>query len=157
MVPTPNVYCLVSGTGEGVTELNAFDKALLEAGIGDTNLVKMSSIVPPACKRVESLELPKGGLVPVAYAAMESSLQGELIAAAIGVGIPEDDTEPGVIMEYHGHCSAEEAKAMVTRMVEDAFDYRNRTLKEIQTVEVDYRVVDHGGAFAGAVLWYAGE
>ncbi|HCI69580.1 MAG TPA: pyruvoyl-dependent arginine decarboxylase, partial [Balneola sp.] len=52
MVETPNVYCLVSGAAEGNTRLNAFDNALLEAGVGDTNLMRMSSICPPGAKEV---------------------------------------------------------------------------------------------------------
>jgi len=69
----PDLYWPCKGTAEGFTELNAFDGALLAAGIGDTNLVKMSSIVPPACKRIDPVKLPGGALVPVAYAAMTSS------------------------------------------------------------------------------------
>ncbi len=35
-----------SGSAEGTTPLNAFDNALLAAGIGNINLVKVSSILP---------------------------------------------------------------------------------------------------------------
>jgi len=52
--------------------LNAFDMALLDAGVGDTNLVRMSSIVPPSCKEVEGMLLPKGGLIPIAYGSISS-------------------------------------------------------------------------------------
>lgn len=34
------------GAGEGETGINAFDKALMDAGIADFNLVEMSSIIP---------------------------------------------------------------------------------------------------------------
>ena len=44
---TPTQYFLVSGASDGYMPLNAFDGALLQAGIGNTNLVRMSSIVPP--------------------------------------------------------------------------------------------------------------
>ena len=46
-----------SGHAEGGSSLNAFDNALLVAGIGNINLVKISSIVPP---EVALVELPKG-------------------------------------------------------------------------------------------------
>jgi len=39
--------CLVAGAAEGASELNAFDGALLSAGIGDLNLVRVTSIIPP--------------------------------------------------------------------------------------------------------------
>ncbi|MCJ7816384.1 MAG: pyruvoyl-dependent arginine decarboxylase [Candidatus Aenigmarchaeota archaeon] len=34
------------GTGEGPTALAAFDKALYDAGIGNYNLIKLSSVIP---------------------------------------------------------------------------------------------------------------
>ena len=52
IIKTPTHYFLVSGASEGFTSLNAFDGALLSAGIGDTNIVKMSSIVPPRCQLI---------------------------------------------------------------------------------------------------------
>lgn len=51
-------YTLVGGSGEGATRLNAFDAALLDAGVGNTNLIKLSSILPPGLeyRRREELE-----------------------------------------------------------------------------------------------------
>ena len=154
MVKTPNIYWLVQGKGEGNMPLNAFDQALLDAGVGDTNLVRMSSIVPPAADEVDGLTLPKGGLIPVAYAAYDSSTPGEIISAVIAVGIPEDDSLPGVIMEHHGAEPLEVIEALVRQMVIDAFDYRNRALGEVKSIGVEHTVEKHGAVFAGAVLWY---
>src|SRR5262249_3760585 len=39
-----------AAAAEGGTPLNAFDNALLAGGIGNVNLVKMSSIMPPAIR-----------------------------------------------------------------------------------------------------------
>ena len=36
---------IVSGKDEGPTKLNAFDNALSDAGIGDVNLIKVSSML----------------------------------------------------------------------------------------------------------------
>lgn len=154
MVKTPNVYCLVQGTGEARMPLNAFDMALLNAGVGDTNLVRMSSIVPPACEMVDEVTLPPGGLIPIAYASYESRNPGETISAAIAVGIPEDPALPGVIMEYEDAEPLDEVERIVRQMVIDAFDYRNRELKEIHSIGSEHIVENCGAAFAGAVLWY---
>src|SRR5690554_560348 len=119
MVKTPNCYCLVKGSAEGRTKLNAFDKALLEAGVGDTNLMRMSSIVPPAAAEisVNDLILPKGGLIPLAYATIDGTMPGRMISAAIAVGIPDDEREPGVIMEFEDHASLDNVEAIVKQMV----------------------------------------
>ena len=44
---------ITSGKAEGPTILNAFDNALLDAGIGDVNLIKVSSILPTGAEIVE--------------------------------------------------------------------------------------------------------
>ncbi len=38
---------ITTGTGEGPTPLAAFDKALLDAGVANYNLIYLSSIIPP--------------------------------------------------------------------------------------------------------------
>jgi arginine decarboxylase len=154
MVSTPNIYKLVSGSGEGRMPLNAFDLALLNAGVGDTNLVRMSSIVPPGAQEVEEIRLPKGGLIPIAYATISSTTPGETIAAAIAVGIPEDPSEPGVIMEFEDFKPLSYVEATVRQMVIDGFEYRNRKLKTVKSLGIEHTVVHTGSVFAAAVLWY---
>jgi arginine decarboxylase len=157
MVKTPTVYKLVKGKGEGNMPLNAFDVALLDAGVGDTNLVRMSSIVPPGCREVTKLNLPKGGLIPIAYASISSDKPGDVISACIAIGIPEDPSEPGVIMEHEDHLPLAHVETTVRQMCVDAFEYRNRKLKEVKSLGVEHTVVKCGSAFAAAVLWYDEE
>lgn len=154
MVQTPTAYCLVKGSGDSNMPLNAFDKALLNAGVGDTNLMRVSSIVPPGCTEVFKVNLPKGALIPIAYAEVTSSLPGDVLSAAVAVGIPEDDEEPGVIMEHDAIQPLAKTKDVVEQMVTDAFEYRKRKLKEIKTIGIEHVVECHGAAFAAAVLWY---
>lgn len=156
MVNTPNVFALVKGASEGRTRLNAFDNSLLNAGVGDTNLMRMSSILPPGAnqKNIDDLDLPKGGLIPLAYATIDSTTPGRYISSAIAVGIPEDETEPGVIMEFEDHSKLDNVENIVRQMVVDAFDYRNRKLREIKSIGIEHRVETCGATFAAAVLWY---
>jgi arginine decarboxylase len=154
MVNTPNKYFLVKGSGHGNTLLNAFDFALLNAGVGDTNLIRMSSILPPACKEIERVKLPGGALVPLAYAEISSNNTGATISAAVAVGVPVNDEEPGVIMEYEAEASLEEVEEVVINMVKDAFKYRNRELKEIKKSSISAVVEKNSSVFAALVLWY---
>lgn len=158
MVRTPDVFSLVSGASEGPYRLNAFDNALLRAGVGDTNLVRMSSILPPGARRTapELLRLPKGGLIPLAYGAYDSEDPGAMISAAVAVGIPEDPSQAGVIMEHEGHASLAETERIVKDMVRHAFDSRGRALKEILSIGAEHTVVNCGAVFAAVVLWYSG-
>ena len=99
-----------SGSAEGETSLNAFDNALLAAGIGNINLVKVSSILPPEAEVVDLPRLRPGAIVPTAFAAMTSEVPGEVVAAAVGWARPEDRTKNGVIMEFHDKATREEAE-----------------------------------------------
>ena len=154
MVKTPNKYFFVAGSSEGMTKLNSFDQALIDAGIGDTNLIRLSSIVPAACKEVEKMKLPGGALIPIAYAAITSDKPEQIISAAVAIGIPEDDTLPGVIMEYSAPDSKEKVEQHARDMAVEAFRYRDRALKEVKSIAVSIEVDTIATAFAGIVLWY---
>ena len=152
MLPTPKKVKLAVGKGEGNSELTAFDRALLDAGIGNLNLIKVSSILPPNCEWEEDFEVPAGSLTPTAYGAATSDKPGELIAAAIGIGFSSDDY--GVIMEFHGHCSESQAAAAVEAMVREAFEVRGKELKKLMSRAVAHEVESIGSVVAAAVLWY---
>ncbi|MGE5560745.1 MAG: pyruvoyl-dependent arginine decarboxylase [Chloroflexota bacterium] len=151
MLPTPTKYTLITGSGRGRTRLNAFDRALMAAGIGNLNLIKVSSILPPGTEFADRLAIPPGSLTPIAYGAMISDQAEELIAASVGVGVGE---HYGMIMEYSSKCSREEAEATVRSMVEEAFRDRGLELRLIRSAAVERRVEDTSCVFAGAVLWY---
>ena len=68
-----------AGTAEGSTPLNAFDNALLAAGIGNINLVRVSSILPPGVELVSLPKIKPGAIVPTAYASMSSEVPGEVL------------------------------------------------------------------------------
>lgn len=151
-VETPKKFTVVAGAAEGRTRLNAFDNALLAAGCGNQNLLKVSSILPPGAKEFPRLEVPPGSLVPTAFGAVESDGKGELIAAAVGVGMGDED-EYGVIMEFSGRCGRKEAEAEIRKMLEEAFEQRRRPLKRVVIRGVEHRVEQIGCAFAAVVLW----
>lgn len=152
MLPTPTKFTLVAGAAEGGTPLNAFDRALLAAGCGNVNLVRVSSILPPNAVYVEEIPLPPGALVPVAYGALTSTTPGELITAAVGVGIPKEGF--GVIMEYSGRLSGPEAEKIMHQMLSEAFAVRGLPLTRYMVRAVSHKVVHTGAVFAGVVLWY---
>jgi len=149
----PKNFFIVAATGVGKTELNAFDKALFEAGISEYNLVKVSSIIPPGAKETHILELPKGSYLPIAYGAITCSEEGTIITAAIAVGLPEDENLCGVIMEFAGYISEEEAKEKAKFMAEEALKMRGGGIKKINVKSVSMMVKEPSCVFAGVALW----
>jgi arginine decarboxylase len=140
------------GTAEGSTSLNAFDNALLAAGIGNINLVKVSSIVPPAVDIVSLPRIKPGAIVPTAYAAMTSEVPGEVIAAAVGWALPDDPRKPGVIMEFHDKATREEAERMIVQMLQEAFRVRGERVREMKVFATEHRVERTGCAVAAVTL-----
>jgi arginine decarboxylase len=153
IIKTPTHYFLVAGASEGLTPLNAFDGALLSAGIGDTNVVKMSSIVPPHCQQISPVRLPPGSLVPTAYASITSDIPGEIISSAVAVALPKEPHYPGLIMEYSARGSKEDIEETVRRMALEGMRLRMREIKDLQSIVVAHRVEKVGAALAAVVLW----
>jgi len=152
LIHTPRKFTVVAGAAEGPTRLNAFDNALLRAGCGNLNLLKVSSILPPGALETPRIEIAPGSLVPTAFGAIESEREGEKIAAAIGVGLGSSD-EYGVIMEFSGRCGKAEAEAEIRRRLEAAFEARGRLLERVIVKGVEHEVGTCGCAFAAVVLW----
>jgi arginine decarboxylase len=141
-----------AGHAEGGTTLNAFDNALLAAGIGNINLLKVSSILPPEVPVVELPKIKPGALVPTAYAAMTSETPGETVAAAVGYAVPDDPAKNGVIMEFHGVASRDEAERQIRAMLDEAFRVRGETIAEMRVFGVEHRVARIGCALAAITL-----
>ena len=155
IIKTPSKYFLVSGASDGYSLLNAFDAALLASGVGDTNLVRMSSILPPGCVELDPkpLPLPQGALVPVAYATISSDVPGTIISSAVAVGIPEDPALAGLIMEFSAKRERDYVEYQVKRMVTEGVKLRNRAIKEIKSISATFEVKTIGSTFAAVVLW----
>jgi arginine decarboxylase len=149
----PQKFFLTSGSGEASTGLNAFDAALLQAGVGDTNLIKLSSILPPGAVEVEPFELPKGSMVPLAYGDMVSSERGTVISAAVAVGIPEDPSAAGLIMECSRIGGPGPCERKVREMVVEGMEgIRGVRIKEIKSTCATLTVTRVGAVFAAVVL-----
>jgi arginine decarboxylase len=149
----PTHYFLVSGASEGYTPLNAFDGALLQAGIGNTNIVKMSSIVPPHCRLISRIALPPGALVPAAYASITSDTPGEVISAGIAVALPEDENQNGLIMEYSAKGERPKIEEIVRNMAVEGMKLRGWEIKDLKSIAVEHKITKIGAALAAVVLW----
>jgi len=141
-----------AGNAEGSTPLNAFDNALLAAGIGNINLVRISSILPPDVQLVPLPRIKPGAIVPTAYAAQTSEVPGEVVAAAVGWARPEDPGKNGVIMEFHDKATREEAERMIVQMLGEAFRVRGGRIRDMRVFAVEHRVERTGCAVAAVTL-----
>ncbi len=102
MAPTKIFF--TKGVGVHKDKLSSFELALRDAGIAQCNLVLVSSIFPPGCKRIGKEEgvklLAPGEVVFVVYARNETNEANRLIAASVGVAIPSDPAQHGYLSEH---------------------------------------------------------
>ena len=93
------------GAGTHKEQLTSFELALRSAGIAAFNLVPVSSIIPPNCKKIsreEGLQLLKpGAIVHCVLARNATNEPNRLIAASIGAALPQDANQYGYLSEHH--------------------------------------------------------
>ena len=144
--------------GIGVCEdgLVSFDRALQTANLGNYNLVKISSILPPNTARSEAIDAPEGTFLHTAYSVKQSKTIGANIFALIAVGIPMNSNKIGVIMEYSGEGDIEEGKKRVAEMVTTSMGDRGIAIREIVIDGVNTTVQNAGGittVLAAISIW----
>lgn len=130
-------YVLRVGIGNSCNKLNAFDRALIDAGVSDYNLIRVSSILPSNCLYQKKITVQKGMILPSAYATCFSDQIGDTISSAVAVGIPENDDDIGVIMKYSGHVGKEETENIVRKLAIQAMQDREIAFSEISSVAVE--------------------
>lgn len=101
----PKKVFLTKGVGRHKDYLQSFELALRDAGIEKCNLVMVSSIYPPGCKRVskeEGLKYLRAGQITYCVMSRNSTSEpNRLIAASVGMAIPAEEDKYGYLSEHH--------------------------------------------------------
>jgi len=149
----PTKFFITSGKAVSkVTDLNAFDLALLNAGIGEQNLVSLSSILPIGVKETRRRTLPMGAITPCVLAQQRGN-EGETISAGIGFGF-RTDGEGGYVVEGHGH--------MNKKAMREILEWKLREMVKLRGVEIrsiEYNIeelsipMDHYGVCLAALVF----
>lgn len=90
---------IVCGKDEGPTKLNAFDNALSDAGIGDVNLIKVSSMLSGNTEIKKLPKLKAGAMVNCVLSEVTSNTPGNQITAVVAVAI---GNKLGCVVETSG-------------------------------------------------------
>jgi len=141
---------ITSGRAEGPTKLNAFDNALLDAEIGDVNLIKVSSILPSGTEIVPVPKFLAGDMVNCVLAYESSEVNGDLISAAVAVATSDYF---GCVVENTGiNKDPEDVKNEAESMVRYMMDVRGLNIKEIIVADKSH-VVKKQGAVVAALIY----
>ncbi len=135
-----------------VSDLNAFDRALISAGIGEQNLVSVSSVIPEGAKCTGYCEMPMGAVTHCVLAQMRGT-GGETISAGIAYAYRMDD-KGGYVVEGHMHGSAELLKKSLTWKMNEMSKIRDMEFSEVRFVTEELDIpVDHYGCCVVALVF----
>src|SRR5688572_10065524 len=108
----PKRCFFTKGVGVHKERLASFELALRTAGLAYCNLVLVSSIYPPFCKRISKEEgtklLRPGEIVFCVYDRESTNEPNRLVAASVGVAIPSDESQYGYLSEHHSFGETDE-------------------------------------------------
>lgn len=140
---------IVSGVAEGPTTLNAFDNALTEAGIGDVNLIKVSSMLE-ANTEVEKLPVLKAGsMVNCVLSHITSDNKGDKLIACVAVAIGD---RLGCVVENSAvNKDTEKVEKESINMVKYMMEKRDVEIKELIVESASHTVENIGSSIASVV------
>lgn len=140
---------ITSGKSEGPTRLNAFDNALIDAGIGDVNLIKVSSIIPANAQIVRLPPLETGSTVNCVLSHRISNNRGDLISAVIAVALSDN---MGCVAENGGiNKDPKIIREDAIFMVEYMMRKRGEKIKNLIVEEINHKVKECGAVVAALV------
>jgi arginine decarboxylase len=156
------VLCATVGTGR--TELSAFDAALVNVGIGDYNLLPLSSVIPLGAELVEqdAYDPPAdtfGERLYVVRAEQRSSVSGQWVGA--GIGWTQTDDNRGWFVEHEVVASDRAAverdlHALIEDSLADLCECRGLSAPKYRSISTVAPVVE-SPVCALAVAIYASE
>ena len=140
---------IVSGKDEGPTKLNAFDNALSDAGIGDVNLIKVSSMLSADAEIQKLPKLKAGAMVNCVLSEVTSDNPGDVITAVIAVAIGD---ELGCVVETTGiNKDTEGLIGEAEEMVRYMMEKRDVDIKELRVEFSTTTVKNIASAIASVV------
>ena len=116
MIPTK--FFFIKGVGIAKEQLSSFELALRYAGIEKFNLVSVSSILPPGCKKIPKdkglASLKAGEIVFCVLVRNSTNEPNRLISASVGCAVPAGDNQYGYLSEHHSFGETEERVSKYT-------------------------------------------
>jgi len=123
----PEEYFVTSGKAVSqVSELNAFDLALKQAGIAQCNIVSVSSILPPGCEERKWKDITIGTITYAVVARMDGK-EKTTISAGIAWAW-EKNRKYGIVAEAHGN--------MNLKALEEILEWKIREMAKIREIEI---------------------
>lgn len=128
---------ITHGIGQGLSNVSAFDAALIDAGIGNYNLLPLSSVIPPGSslirKKLDRNNIEIGFKLFVVISHAEIDVAGESIF--VGLGWRYNKRKGGIFAEH-----SSKTKQQVIECINNSVS----SMAEIRSLqgESDYEIVE---------------
>ena len=137
----PKYMFLISGVGRHKDRLQAFDRALLDAGPLAHNLLAVSSIVPAGCKIISAEKgfsmLTPGEITFCVMARQDINKLNGVASTAVGIARIKDSNHFGYISEYHGNAKNKKlAEEIAKKLAKEMFAVK--LAKSKKNFDLDY-------------------
>jgi arginine decarboxylase len=117
----PTRVFFVSGVGVHTMERVALQHAMRDAGVADCNLLKVSSVIAPACRIISANEgrrlLRPGNMVCAVIATAQTNEPHQRVATALAWAKPERTGVPGYIAELEEEMAKGKSEETATQQV----------------------------------------
>lgn len=134
MIAISRRFFVTSGKAtSNISQLNAFDQALVMAGISEANLVPVSSVLPKGIRQVKRASIKRGSITFCVMARMDG-VSGEKISAGIAYFLRKDGAG-GYVAEGHARSSAADMRKELSARAKQM-----ASLREIQGEEPEFRI-----------------
>lgn len=148
----PRRFFVSSGSAiSSISPLNAFDSALVKAGIGHCNLVSVSSILPEGCRQVEKAKIAPGAVTFCVMARVDG-LGGGRIGAGLGwgFGVDSQGERYGLVAEAHGSKGDGALKSELSDSLHEMARIRRLKLSSLETKTESMEILD--GKYGSVVV-----
>jgi arginine decarboxylase len=141
---------LVSGFGESDnSKINAFDNALIDAGINDCNLIKVSSILAKETELIGEFEIEKGSFVPTVISTAYGK-QGETICSCLQIAL--NDKKYGYVFEGQGK-NPREIEQQLTACTNEMAEKRKQKIISRKTITKQATITKKYGCCITAAIY----
>ncbi|MQY31207.1 pyruvoyl-dependent arginine decarboxylase [Nocardia aurantia] len=131
-----------AAVGAAATPVAAFDAALRDLGVGDANLIRLSSVIPPRAtiERTRRVRKPIvwGDRLYCVYAAGHAAEPGARAAAGLGWALRADGSGAGLFVEHEGE-TAREVDDLIHASLADMTAGRPQRFGPVRTCTIEAR------------------
>jgi len=147
----PQEYFMASGVGQSDTSvLNAFDRALVAAGISQCNLVPVSSVLPKSAKEVKPKRIEPGQVTFVVMG-KATGKSGDLVSTGVAIGYIEGG-ENDLIVELDQDGGTAAVKRRLSTLLDEMANARGVTVRRTKEEVCELKITSTYGVAVAAVV-----